>query len=187
MCFPGAGALGTLGLGIASSMANFGASQASYAAQDARYEQNYTDALALNREQENALTTRQMQENQAFSQQDHMALVEGAQKKAQATVSAATGGVAGPVLTSVINGIGQQINDKQTTLETNWQNTVSQIQSQKIANVTEEQMHISDVQPPASPSIVPSLLNIGTSGAKAAASSSGQAGLSAAGLNVGAM
>lgn len=187
MCFPGAGAVAELGLGAASSMAQFGASQASYASQEARYDENYQDALAFNREQEDALTSREMQENASFSQQDHMALVEGAQKKAQATVAAAAGGVAGPVLGSVIEGIGQQINDKQTALETNWRNTASQIQSQKTADVSEEQMRIAEVAQPAQPNIASTLLNIGTDAVKAGASSSGQAGLQAAGLNVGAM
>jgi hypothetical protein len=146
MCFPGATALASVGLSAATSIAAGNAqNQAntqSYEAAVEKYQLNEQDALAVNRADETSLTLRQMQENQSTAQQEQMAAVEGAQKQAQVRVSAAQGGVAGNDVTNIINGIGEQVNQKQTTLAINWQNTAQQLQSQKTADVAEEQMRI---------------------------------------------
>lgn len=188
MCFPGAGAAAgaaaSLGLGVASSLASFGAQQQQYSMEEQRYNENYQDALADNRATETSLLDRQMQEQQAYAQKDSLAATEGATKAAQVRVAAASNGVAGPVVGDLVNAIGQQINDKRATLETNWQNTASQIQSQKTAAVSQEESRINEVANPVSPSIDGTLLTIGGDALKAAGSTGGQAGLSAAGLNL---
>ena len=184
MCFPGVAAAGGLALSAASSMASYGASQEKYAAQVTAYNQNYQNALAQGRAADLDLTQRQMQEGAAYSEKDHMALVEGAVKGAQIASAAASSGVAGPTVASLVDAVGQQINEKRATLETNWQNTASQLQSQKTSQVTETGMRIGEVAQPVNPGATGALLDVAGSVAKAAGSPSGQSGLSAAGLNV---
>lgn len=186
MCFPGVAAVGSLVLGAASSMASYAGGQANYAAQEYAYNQNYQNSLALGREQDLSLTQRQMQESASFSEKDHMAVIEGAQKQAQVMSAAASNGEAGGVVTSLVNSIGQQIGEKRATLETNYKNTVSNLQSQKQGDVLEEGMRIQSVAPPEDPGIGNSLLNIGGDAVKAAGTTSGQAGLNAlgSGLNI---
>ena len=184
MCFPGVAAAGGFALSAASSMASFGASQEKYAAQVAAYNQNYQNALAQDRATDLSLTQRQMQEGAAYSEKDHLALVEGAVKQAQITSAAASSGVAGPTVASLVDAVGQQIDAKRTTLETNWQNTASQLQAQKTSQVMEEGMRIGEVAQPVNPGATEAVLGVSGSALKAAGSPSGQSGLSAAGLNV---
>jgi nicotinamide mononucleotide (NMN) deamidase PncC len=165
-------------------MASYGASQEKYAAQVAAYNQNYQNALAQGRAADLSLTQRQMQEGAAYSEKDHLALVEGAVKQAQVASAAASSGVAGPTVASLVDAVGQQIAAKRTTLETNWQNTAAQLQSSKTSQVMETGMRIGEVAPPTNPGATGAILDTSGAALKAAGSPSGQSGLASVGLNI---
>ncbi|MCW2317139.1 hypothetical protein M2322_002693 [Rhodoblastus acidophilus] len=164
-------------------MAQYGAAQSNYAAALGQYNQNYQNALAEGREADLASTTRQMQEAKAYSQKDHLAALEGAQKQAQVAAAAASNGEAGNVVTDLTASIANQIAEKRATLESNYKDTVSQIQMQKQNQVLEEQMRITGVSQPIDPGIGSTLVNVGSDAVKAAGTTSGQAGLSTIGLS----
>lgn len=135
----------------------------------------------MDRDQQDSLTEREMQEQGATSQSEHMALVEGAEKSAQVVASSAAGGVAGNDVATLVNGVGQQVREKTETLNQNWQNTASQLQSQKNAETQETQMEISEVAQPQDPSFASTAIGIAGDAIGASASKSGQAGISAVG------
>lgn len=151
MCFAGAALIGPV-MGVMGQMAGFASQQQQYAAKEQQYVQNFADALQDNRDNEEALTQREMQENQSYSDKDHQALIEGAEKEAQVRVAAATNNVAGITPQQIAMDVGQQIDAKRSALQTNWQDTATQLQSQKDTDVVQEMSRINQVAPPYSPS-----------------------------------
>lgn len=189
MCFPGAPVVAMMGIQAAQGIAGFEGQQQQYGAEETRFNQNYQNALAQNRIDETTLGERQMQEDAAYAQKDRMAAIEGATKSAQIAVSAAASGVAGPTVTSLVNSVGEQINTKRADLETNWQNTVQDIQSQKTSAVSQEVTRMGEVANPVSPSPVGSMLGVAGNVTQDLSSPSGAAlgntiNQAVAGLNV---
>ena len=150
MCFAGATMIGNA-FGAMGELANFGSQEEQYEAKEQQYAQNIEDAEADNRADETSLTLREMQENQSYSEQDHQALIEKAQKQAQVMAAAGSSGVAGNSVGQLVAGIGVDINEKRATLETNWANTATQLQSQKDTAVAQEMARINQVAAPYSP------------------------------------
>lgn len=138
--------------------------QQTFQAQEQRYNQNYTDALADNRVTEERLNEREMEENASYVQKDQMSLIEGAEKQAQVRSAAATGGVAGNSVQSTVNEIGTQINFKRGTLQQQWQASLGQTESEKLTAVDQEEARIGEVAPPTSPSPVGSVLSVAGAG-----------------------
>lgn len=145
-----------------------------YEAEQARFNQNYQDALSDNRITEDRLQAQGIQENQSYSGKDQMALIEGAQKQAQVTAAAATGGVAGPSVQEIVNEVGTQVNFKRATLNDQWLANVDQTASEKQSAVAQETSRIAEVAQPTPPDGLSTLVGIAGAGVKFAGSSQGQ-------------
>ena len=170
MCFPGA----TLALGVAQSVVGFAGQEQQYAEEEARYNQNYQDALADNRLTESRLQAKEMEQNQEYAQKSSMALVEGAQKQATVAAAAATGGVAGNSVQEITNSIGEAINGKIADLNLQWQANVNQTESEKQSAVSQENSRIGEVANPYTPNPAGSLLSAAGAGLKFASTPAGQ-------------
>lgn len=161
----------TLAISAASSVAGFAQKQQEADAQNARYKQNYINSLAAARDNQRQLTDRQMQEQEATAQKDHQVLVEGAQRAADVSVSAAGGGVAGLSVDSLIADVGRNVALNRANLARNYEMTAAQLQEQKIATVTTAESRINSVAQASSPSFAGTALEIAGAGIKAYGSS----------------
>lgn len=170
MCFPGLSAV----TGIMGSVVGMMQQQQQYEAEQARFNQNYQNALADNRITEDRLQAQETQENAEYAGKDQMALIEGAQKQAQVTAAAATGGVAGNSVQAITNEIGTAINFKRATLNDQWNANVDQTESEKKSGVAQETSRIAEVAEPTPPDGLSTLVGIAGAGLKFGGSSAGQ-------------
>lgn len=161
-------AVATLAMGVASAVVGHQASQADYEAKSAAWRQNYVNALAAGRDEQRQLTLRQLQEQDAYVQKNHLVMVEEAQKTAEYKVSAAASGVSGVSVDNLLDDIGRQAGLNRATLETNYKATAQQLQTQKDASVTQIESRINSVARPTSPSGASLFVNILGAGVKAA-------------------
>lgn len=169
MCFPGMSAI----TGIMGAVVGMAQQQEQYQAEMARFNANYQNALSDNRITEDRLQAQDIQENQSYSGKDQMALIEGAQKQAQVTAAAATGGVAGNSVQAITNEIGTAINFKRATLNDQWNAEVDQTESEKKSGVAQETSRIAEVAQPTPPDGLSTLVGIAGAGVKFAGSSGG--------------
>jgi cytoskeletal protein RodZ len=170
MCFPGAAAV----IGVAQAVVGFAGQEQQYQEEEARYNQNYQNALQDNRTAEARLQAKTMEQNQEYSQKAQMVQVEGAQKQATVAAAAATSGVSGNSVQEITNSVGEQINQKQADLQLQWQANVNQTASEKASAVDQENSRIGEVANPYSPSPAGALLSAAGAGLKFAGSSGGQ-------------
>jgi hypothetical protein len=155
-------------------MVGFAAQEQQYNEQQAQYNQNYVNALSDNRLTEDTLQARGMENNQQYAQKDQLTLIQGAQKQATVKAAAATGGVSGNVVQSIVNGIGTQVNQARATLLTQWQANATQNYDEKQSAVSQEISRIGEVAAPFSPSPVGAVLGAVGGGLKFAGTSTGQ-------------
>jgi len=164
MCFPLVAA--QLAVTAATAVAGFASQEQQYSEEEARFQQNYTDALSDNRTTEQRLQAQEMEENAQYTQKDQLALIEGAEKQAQAQTAAATTGVAGNSVQDIVNSIGSQINYKRADLNEQWQAQVTQTESEKVSAVEQEKSRMGEVANPISPSPVGAILGVVGAGLK---------------------
>lgn len=136
---------------VASSVISFAAAQADYNARAEQWRQNYTNSLAAGREEQQQISLRMMQEQDAHAQKQHLTTIEGAQVAAEAEVSAAASGVSGLSLDNILLGIGRDVAMKQEADKTNYQNTVAQLTQENKATNTRIENRINSVQRPVAP------------------------------------
>lgn len=170
MCFPGASLL----TGVMSTVVGMEQQQQQYAAQLTQFNQNYQDALSDNRITEDRLQAQEVQENQEYAGKDQIALIQGAEKQAQVTAAAATGGVAGNSVQAITNEIGTQVNFQRATLNQQWNANVDQTESEKESGVAQETSRIAQVAQPTPPDGLSALVSLAGAGLKAGASPAGQ-------------
>ena len=136
---------------LATSVVSFAAAQDDYNARAAQWKQNYVNALASGREEQQQLQVRMVQEQAGHSQQQQMSEIEGAEVRAEAEVSAANAGLSGISLNNILTGINRKIGQKQAAEETNYLNTVAQLGQNLKATNTNISNRINSVSTPVSP------------------------------------
>lgn len=160
-------------LSAASSVAGFAQKQQEADAQNARYQQNYVNSLAAARDNQQQITNRQMQEQEATAQKDNQILVEGAKRAADVSVSAAGGGVAGLSVDALLADVNRNVAQNRANLARNYEMTAAQLQEQKNSTVTQAESRINSVAQASSPSFAGTALEIAGAGIKAYGSSRG--------------
>ncbi|KAB2662740.1 hypothetical protein F9K91_21125 [Brucella tritici] len=136
---------------VATSVVSFMSAQADYDLRAEQWQQNYVNALASGRDEQNQLQVRMIQEQDANVQRQHLNEIEGAEVKAEAEVSAANAGVSGISLDNILAGINRKVGMKKVADETNHMNTVAQLSHEMEATNTNIQNRINSVQRPTSP------------------------------------
>lgn len=165
MCVDPVSILG-FALSAASTMAQFGAQQQAADAQTARYNQNYQNALAAGRDDHNQLTLRAMQEQEATAQKDHSIIVEGAEKAAEVSVSAAGGNVSGLSVDALLGDVARKTAMNRATVQRNAEMTAAQLQMEQRGVVAKEQARINSMAPGVDPNPLEPALKIAGSGIK---------------------
>lgn len=145
MCVPAVGAIAS----VASSVAGFAGAQQDYEAKAEQWRQNYTNALAAGVESQKQLNLRFTQENEAYTQRVHLQEVEGAQAIAKAETS--SGNISGNAVDNIVTGLERDVARNQLVFQTNWKNTVQQLQQENEATNVEIQNQINSVQRPVAP------------------------------------
>ncbi|WP_298951568.1 hypothetical protein [uncultured Methylobacterium sp.] len=172
MCVAALPILG-LAMSAASAVVGFAAKQQQYEREVTQYNQNYQNALAANRDDQRQIALRQMQEEQAFRQKDHVAAVEGAERSADVSVTAASAGVGGLSVGNLIADIGRKTAENRSMMELNWKNTAQQLQAQNDASTKKAQSRIQSMPVPVAPSPLSMFVDIGGSAVKAFGSGGG--------------
>ena len=154
-------------LGAAQAVVSYSAQMADYNNQAAAWKANYVNSLAAGRDEDKALTQRELQEEEAYRNKVHLSLLEEAEAKSEGAVMAAGAGIGGISVDTMLREIGSQAAYNRVTEETNWQNTAAQLQLEKEASVTRTQSRINSVARPSKPGIGGLLLGVAGSGVKA--------------------
>lgn len=153
-------------LGAAQAVVSYSAQMADYSSQSAAWKANYVNSLAAGRDEDAALTQRELQEEEAFRNKAHLSLLEEAEAKSEGEVMAAGAGVGGISVDAMLREIGSQAAYNRVTEETNWRNTAAQLQLEKKASVTRTQSRINSVARPSKPGIGSLALGIAGAGVK---------------------
>jgi hypothetical protein len=145
-------ALATIAISAASAYAGYQAQQQQFQAQKEQKAANDTNALAAARDDQNRLTLRSIQEQQAYTQKAHNQNIELAENTANVEVSAAGSNVAGISVGNLVSDARRRAGNNLTTLETNYQNTAAQLQAEAQGTVTKANTRIAAVAQPTEPS-----------------------------------
>ncbi len=151
MCFPMAAAAVGAVMSVAQAAVGFQAAQDDYNAKAEAWQQNYVNALASGRDEQNQLQLRMIEEEEASSQRQRQNTIEGAQVRSEAEASAAAANVGGISVSNIILGINRQIADKRTSEETSYRNKVRQLEAENKATVNKIQNRINSVPRPVAP------------------------------------
>lgn len=150
----------------AGQVAAFQGQVAQYRAQEQAYFTNYNNSLTAGRDQFRQIQLRRAQEEQAFSQRDRAALMEGAEKRAAASAAAASSGVSGLSIDNLLADVDRKIEGNRATLAQNWDMTAAQLTAQAEGVNSQIQSHIGQVARPIPPDPTGTMLGIIGSGAK---------------------
>ena len=145
-------ALASLAVTAATSFAGYKAQQAQYESQKEQKVANDRNALASARNDQNQLTLRTLQEQEAYGQKAHLQKVEEAERTADIRVSAAGSGVAGISVGNLVSDARRRAGNNLTTLETNYQNTAAQLEAEQRGTVDKANARIASVANPTKPS-----------------------------------
>lgn len=163
MCGP----LAMFAVGAASSVMEFAGQQQDYKAQKAQWTQNYVNALSAGRDEQKQLTDREMQEQDALVQKNHLSLLDQAKAESEALVAAQADGVSGQGVDLLIRDVQNEALQKRTTNDENYRNTAMQLTNEKKGAVAKMQDRINSVAAPRKPGIGGMLLGIAGAGVKA--------------------
>lgn len=147
MCSPLIG----VGISLLQGMASYSAAKQDYRAQSQAWRQNYVNALAAGRDEQNQLLLRTMQEEDAKNQKLAVQNIEEAQRKAEAEVSATEGGVSGLSIANVLQDIGRRAAFNRQTEERNFDMTAAQLEQEMRAVNTRIEGRINSVTRPTKP------------------------------------
>lgn len=124
MCTP-------LALGIASFAVGAAQNVAQFVGQRQQSKANEAAARDAWRIDQNQITKRQMQEENALRQKQEAQNIEEAEVRASAAVGAIQGGVSGISVDNIIADIGRQASRNRLTEEENYRMVASQLQTQR--------------------------------------------------------
>lgn len=147
MCAPMMGAA----LGVLSAVAEYGAASADYNAKAQVWKQNYKNSLAAGREEQNQITLRTMQEQEAKDQKLYLMNLEEVQKKSEAQLAASEAGVGGLSVQSILVDIGRRGAYNRQIENRNWAMTAAQLEEEQRATVTTIKSRINSVERPTAP------------------------------------
>lgn len=154
MCFPLAAAIGPL-IGAMSSIGSgvmgMASSQEQHEQESKQYAQNVANAEGDARTDYVRENSAEMENNAQYAEKAQLGLIEGAEKQASVEASAATGGVSGNVVTSIINGIGTAVGMRGAELNKQWSANAEQQESEKVQTTNQENMRIGEMAPPIAP------------------------------------
>jgi hypothetical protein len=134
--------------GIAQAVVGFAAAQADYNAKAQAWQQNYVNALAAGRNDMTQVQQRQLQEQDAFVQQDQLQRIEQAEKESEVLANSGATGISSE---NLVAGVRRQGLVNRTTLFTNYNMKVRQLQVQAEAIPTEEMNRINSMERPVAP------------------------------------
>lgn len=157
MCFPAAGAA----LGVAQALTSFVAQTQDFKAKSAAWKENYVNALAAGRDEQKQITNRQLQESDALTQKEHLANVEEAEARSEATVSAAYGGVSGASVDNLLMDISRRSAMNRHAERENWKATAAQLQAEADGTVARMKDRIASVPRPTPPNPLALAINVG--------------------------
>ncbi|MFT3671297.1 hypothetical protein [Aestuariivirga sp.] len=163
MCGPAVGFLAS----AAQAGVGFMAESAQASAQNAAWKQNYKNSIKALGEDYTATTRRIIQEDIADNAKLGLSQVEGAEKAAEAEVSAAAGGVDGNSVKSVVNNILRKAATNRAVIEENNKMKVAQLMDEMKGHKAKAESRIASVQPAASPSPLGAMISVVSSGIKA--------------------
>lgn len=164
MCAPQLLAVAGFAVSAASTVVGFMGQQAQANAQDAAWKQNYTNALAAARDDQNQMTARQVQEADASSLKQHQQDIAVAQKQAEVSVQAASGGVSGISVDSLLNDVSREGDLNKLSIQRNFEATVTQLQKEKDATNNTALNRINSMSPGQHPNPLAAGLNIASAG-----------------------
>lgn len=147
MCTPIALGVLSAGMGVVQSVAQFQAQRQEAASTKA----NAQKAWAID---QNQITQRQMQEEDALRQKQQAQNIEEAEVKAAAKVGAIEGGVSGISVDNIIADVGRQASRNRLTEETNYRNIASQLQLQRKGVSAQAESRINSAPKPSALSLV---------------------------------
>lgn len=159
-------AVGSFLVSSASSMVGYQAQVQEADRQTERYYQNHANALAAGRDEQKQGTLRQMQEQEATAQKDHVYLVQAAERESEVAVSAAGANVAGLSVDNLIGDVIRKTSFNRVTLQRNAEMTAEQLQVEKDASVNRAQSRINSMSPGVRPSPAGVMLEIAGAGVK---------------------
>lgn len=147
MCTPFALGLASFAVGAVQSVAQF-------VGQRQQAKANEAAAKEAWRIDQNQITKRQMQEEDALRQKQEAQNIEEAQVKASAAVGAIQGGVSGISVDNIIADVGRQASRNRVTEEENYRMVASQLQTQRQKVSADAQSRINSVPRPSALSLV---------------------------------
>jgi hypothetical protein len=159
MCF-------SLAVGVAQAVAGFAAAQQDYDAKANTWKQNVVNSWAAGRDEQGQILNRQLQEQDALVQKEHLISLEEAEKVSEGSVSAAYGGVSGISVDNLLADISRKSAINRSVERENWRMTAAQLDAQNKGTVTTMQNRINSVERPTSPSPAGLLLNVASAGVK---------------------
>ena len=133
MCFAAVVPILSFAFSAASSIAEYGAKKAQADAINAAWQRNQVAALAADRDTQQALTLRQMQEADATTQRLQAVNIDDARRQAEAVVSGVANGTGGISLDNLVADISRRSEDNRVTLMENYNATAAQLQRSKVA------------------------------------------------------
>lgn len=146
--------MGALALGLISFGVGAVQSIAQYSAQKQEAKQNQENAESAWAQQQNQLTKRAMQEEDALRQKQQTMNIEEAQAKASTVASAAGAGVAGLSLDNIVADVGRRASFNRQAEEENTRNTLAQIRMERKGVNSQAQSRINSVPKPSALSLV---------------------------------
>lgn len=160
MCISAATA--SLILGGLSAATSFVGGMQQANAQEAYNAQIQKNAEAARVREQNAISLRQVQEEQAAARKKNQVAAEAQKVKAQTLVSAAEANLSGNSIYNLVRDIYRQQGDNTDTISFNTDMTLSQLQAEKDATNTNFQNRLSQRQTVSRPSIIDLGLDLGS-------------------------
>lgn len=137
---------------MGQSAVEFGAASADYEARSAQWKQNITNTYAAAESEHGQLLQRQLQEQDALSIKQRLSLIEEAEAKAAAQVSAAGAGVSGTSVENILGDIGRKAATNRAIDQQNYRMTAAQLQQEHEAVSVRAQNRFASVSMPTGPS-----------------------------------
>lgn len=159
--------IASIGLGIAQSVAQFGAAQQQYEAQMEHQRQNAINASRAAENQYANINIRAQQEDTARNQQQLATNIEVAQAVSTVEVAAGVGGVSGLSVEHILRDIYAQQGRNEAALDVNARMSRDYLMGEKKAAEAGGQSQINSVPIPEKPSILPYALGAFSSGLNA--------------------
>lgn len=155
---------GPLAAGIASFAVSAVSTVANYAAQRNEAKAVEESAIAAHKLEQNQLSKRQMQEQDALVQKQRMQAIEEAQAKAETVQSAASGGISGISLDNLVADVSRRAATNRQTEEINTRNIVGQLAMEKKGVTAQAKSRINSSPAPSPISLVAGLGGAALSG-----------------------